>query len=101
MKLYRLSPAAEADLEDIWQFTALNWSHRQAEDYVSSLFDTFVKLGKNPGLGRRADVVMARYRRFRCGHHLIFYVQADDGRVEVVRVLHEKTDVARHLYDGR
>ena len=31
---YRLSPAAEADLENIWDFTAQQWSPDQAESYI-------------------------------------------------------------------
>jgi toxin ParE1/3/4 len=99
MRVYRLSPTAEGDLDDIWQYTALNWSATQAEIYVSRLFDTFVVLGNNHSLGQRMDSIMEGYRRFRCGHHLIFYLSADDGQVEVIRILHEKVDIRSHLDD--
>jgi toxin ParE1/3/4 len=99
MKVYRLSPAAEADLDDIWNYTTITWSQEQAERYVSRLFDTFIKLGENPGLGRNADWVMPGYRRFRCDHHLIFYVNTNKGQADIVRILHEKVDVRRHLDD--
>lgn len=42
----RLSPRAEADLADIWRYTALRWSTRQADiciegmDWVLSAFST-------------------------------------------------------------
>ncbi len=97
MKVYRLTPAAEADLDDIWVYTANTWSTEQAGIYVSRLFDTFVLLGTNQDLGQRVDTIMPGYRRFRCGHHLIFYVSVDDGQIEVVRILHEKVDIHRHL----
>jgi toxin ParE1/3/4 len=97
MKVYRLSPAAEADLDDIWAYTAESWSPEQAEIYVSRLFAAFVKIGQNPGLGQKADWIIPGYRRFRCGHHLIFYVTAGADPANVVRILHEKVDVVRHL----
>jgi toxin ParE1/3/4 len=100
MKVYRLSPAAEADLEDIWTYTATTWSTKQADDYVSRLFDTFVLLGRNHSLGRRVNSIMTGYRRFRRDHHLIFYVSADDGQIEIIRILHEKVDVRLHFDEG-
>jgi len=72
-------------------------STEQAEAYISNLFDMFVLLGTNQGLGQRVDAVIPGYRRLRCDHHLIFYVSAVDGHVEIVRILHEKVDTLRHL----
>lgn len=97
MKRYRLSPAAESDLEDIWAYTAQNWSNEQAHRYVGDLFVTFIKLAANPGLGQQVELLLPGYRRLRSGHHLIFYVHAEDGFIDVMRVLHEKSDVPRHL----
>ncbi len=97
MKVYRLRPTAEADLDDIWLYTANTWSTEQAETYVSRLFDMFVLLGTNQGLGQQVDTIMPGYRRFLCDHHLIFYVCADDGQVEIVRILHEEVDIRCHL----
>ncbi|TWF57267.1 ParE-like toxin of type II ParDE toxin-antitoxin system [Neorhizobium alkalisoli] len=52
---YRLSPAAEADLDDIWAYTATNWSRDQANGYVSNLFDMFIVLGDSPDLGQSVE----------------------------------------------
>ncbi len=101
MKRYRLSPAAEADLDDIWNYTATNWSTEQAETYVGSLFGAFIAIGENPSLGRRVEGGLSSYRRFRRGHHFIFYVQTADGNVDVIRILHEKSDALRHLDDQK
>jgi toxin ParE1/3/4 len=101
MKGYRLSPSAEADLDDIWVYTATTWSDDQAHTYIAKLFDAFVALGDSPELGQSADWIRPQYRRFRCGHHLIFYMKSGHRQVEIVRVLHEKTDVVRHLDKSR
>ena len=94
---YRLSPAAEADLDEIWRYTATTWSVKQAQNYNDCLFDALVLIGDNPALGQRLDKVEAGYRRFHRGHHFIFYVQSADSMVDVIRILHEKSDALRHL----
>ena len=47
--------------------------------------------------GQKMDHVRSQYRRRRAGVHLMFYVVVSDGSVEIIRILHEKTDVIRHL----
>lgn len=34
MAEYRLSPAAERDLEGIWTYTAQQWGAKQADQYI-------------------------------------------------------------------
>jgi toxin ParE1/3/4 len=97
MKGYRLRPAAEVDLDNIWNYTAITWSADQAERNVSGLFDAFASIADNPALGARVDLLREGYRRFKRGHHLIFCVIASGGEVEVIRALHESSDLPQHL----
>ena len=39
MAEYRLSPAAERDLEEIWKYTRKEWGLEQAERYIDLLVD--------------------------------------------------------------
>lgn len=94
---YRLSPAAEADLEAIWAYTVDLWSSQQAERYFETLVAAFEALAINPRIGQRVDWLREGYRRFHAGHHLIFYTELGEGEVDVIRVLHEKSDVASRL----
>ncbi|MCA8927827.1 MAG: type II toxin-antitoxin system RelE/ParE family toxin, partial [Alphaproteobacteria bacterium] len=41
---YRLRPAAQADLEGIWRYTAEQWSADQADRYVDGLQATIALL---------------------------------------------------------
>lgn len=41
MAEYRLSPAAERDLEGIWTYTAQQWGAKQADQYIDILTTTF------------------------------------------------------------
>ncbi|UJW76266.1 type II toxin-antitoxin system RelE/ParE family toxin [Rhizobium sp. SL42] len=52
MSSYSLRPSAEADLEEIWDYTAEIWSVTQAEHYVSDIFASISHLVANPHLGR-------------------------------------------------
>lgn len=92
---YRLRPRAEADLADIWRYTARIWSPGQAERYHADIVAVFQKLGRGAMVGRPVDI---RKGYFKClvGSHVVFYRMADWG-IEVVRVLHRRMDVDRHL----
>ncbi|MCC5981964.1 MAG: type II toxin-antitoxin system RelE/ParE family toxin [Oceanicaulis sp.] len=87
MAEFRLRPAARIDLENIWQDTAARWSQRQAETYVSLLFDAFDAAAEFPFAGQDASDIREGYRQRLSGSHVIFYRPQDYG-VVVVRVLH-------------
>ncbi len=55
------------------------------------------EIGRHPFAGIEVSSIRSDYRRRRAGSHLIFYAILDDGMVEVVRILHERADVPRHL----
>ncbi|WP_197434182.1 MULTISPECIES: type II toxin-antitoxin system RelE/ParE family toxin [Rhizobium/Agrobacterium group] len=45
---YRLRPAAEQDLREIWSYGTERWSHDQAERYLNLLFDKFEEIAAFP-----------------------------------------------------
>ena len=94
-RTYRLFPLAEADLEDIWRYTARTWSGGQAERYHASIVASFEGLADGSKQGRAVDV-RDGYMKYAVGSHLIFYRVTDLG-IDVVRVLHRRMDVDRHL----
>ncbi len=95
MKALVFSPAAEADIDAIYDYSAKYWGVERAERYIDALRDTCIALGAGDFPGRPVDVSPA-YRKQAAGSHVIFF--RDDGtRIVVVRVLHGKQDVERHL----
>jgi len=48
MAEYRLSPAAERDLESIWKYTRSEWGVEQAELYTDLLAAAFQVLAESP-----------------------------------------------------
>ena len=48
MAEYRLTPAAEVDLEGIWRYTAQEWNVEQAHRYIDMLTTAFASLQSSP-----------------------------------------------------
>ncbi|KVL25424.1 plasmid stabilization protein ParE [Burkholderia territorii] len=91
----RLTPLAETDLEDIWSYTVERWSLEQAERYVRDLAAAFERLARGEWLGRPSRAGVG-YRRYTVGSHVVFYRETADT-LDVIRVLHQRMDVDRHL----
>ena len=101
----RLTDQAERDLIDIARWTAENFGARQAEHYVETISLAIEALADGPEtLGTRARDELAPGVRTlhaaRHGHkarHFVVFRVADDHVLEVLRLLHDSMDLARHL----
>lgn len=96
MAEFRLTPAAEGDLESIWIYTARSWGVEQAERYIDALTAAFAELAHSPKTAPSCDHIRAGYRRWSVGRHVIYFRMTDYG-IAVIRVLHERMDAPRHL----
>lgn len=96
MNRYVLSPAARADLDDIWDYGEATWGAAQAEAYIRSLQRAVQTVASDPRRGRNCSKVRAGYFKFAAGVHMLFYRLTDDG-VSIVRILHQSMDFDRHL----
>lgn len=97
MSGYLLSPAAQADLDHIWEYTAERWGVDQAEIYLRELQRSIERAVSTPGIGRACDDIRAGYRKLATGSHMLFYRVTADGVIDVVRILHQRMDIDRHL----
>ena len=89
------SPLAEADLEDIWLFTAQRWSAEQAVTYTTELIGAVEQLARGDRRGRPVSIAEGMLKSL-SGRHVIYFRKTEDSLV-VVRVLHQSMDVERHL----
>ncbi|MGC4027035.1 MAG: type II toxin-antitoxin system RelE/ParE family toxin [Mesorhizobium sp.] len=89
------SPAALADLDAIWDFSADKWSADKADGYVDHIFEACADLSKGRKSGRRVEI-RDGYLKYGVGSHLIFY-RKHNNLLEVIRILHGKMDMERHL----
>lgn len=96
MSIFRLTPAAQRDLSEIWEFTAVRWDELQAEIHVGELRAGLERIAARPERGRACDEIRRGYRRYAVGSHLVFYVASDFG-VDVIRILHQRMDPTRHV----
>ena len=96
MAEYRLTPAAEDDLESIWTYTARQWGMEQADRYIESVTSAFVDLATSPKTAPTCDHIRPGYRRLRVARHMIYFQLTDYG-IAVVRILHDRMDASRHL----
>lgn len=97
MTRYLLSPAAQADLEEIWAYTYDRWGPDQAEEYLRELQRAIERAAANPRIGRACDEIRPGYRQLAAASHTLFYRVSAEGFLDVVRVLHRRIDVDRHL----
>lgn len=100
--LFRVLPAAEADLDDQAAYLARNASLETALRFYDSARTTFEQIARSPGLGERRESTNPRLANLRVRRvegfeaHLIFYRPADDA-IEIIRVLHGARDTDRLL----
>lgn len=95
MKALVFSPAAEADIDSIWDYSTDNWGPDQADRYTDEIRDACDALVSGHKQGRAVDV-RSGYLKCLTGSHVIFYRDRGD-HLEIIRVLHGKQDVGRHL----
>ncbi|MGD9814261.1 MAG: type II toxin-antitoxin system RelE/ParE family toxin [Hyphomonadaceae bacterium] len=73
---FRVTARAQADLDDIADYSLRTWGRAQAARYLQALEARFQWLADNPQLGRARDEVAQGYRSFRQGSHIVFYTSA-------------------------
>jgi toxin ParE1/3/4 len=93
---FRLSPAAEADLEDIFDYTVRLWGLEQAERYIGMIEEACASLAGSPDLGQDCSHVRAGYRRGVVEGHVVYFRPEDYG-IAVIRILHARMDASRYL----
>lgn len=93
---FSLTPAARADLDQIWSYSIENWGVDQAANYIRVIQTTLESLAEGTGISRDANV-RSGYQKARTGSHYIYFRRTDAGLIVVVRILHQSMDVERHI----
>lgn len=98
---YVLSPLAQADLSDIWDYSFSQWGADQADAYVLAIHAACEGLATAVAMGRfaghSAEHIRMGYRKQIVGAHLVFFRSSAISAVDVVRILNQRMDVAAHL----
>lgn len=101
----RLGAAAEIDFANILKWTAENFGARQSRVYRDTLLGAIGELADGPdAVGSKArDEIMSGLRTLhvtrqgRRGSHFLMYRAAPNSTIEIVRILHDRMDLQRHV----
>ena len=85
-----VSPLAEEDLEEIWNFVAER-DVEAADRLIDEITGRFDHLLAYPEAGRARHELLVNLRSLPVKRYVIFYQPTDDG-VEIFRVLHGSRD---------
>lgn len=101
----RLGAAAEVDFANILKWTTETFGPRQSRVYRDVLVQAIGELADGPDVvdSRARDEIMSGLRtlhvarRGRRGSHFLMYRAAPDSTIEIVRILHDRMDLQRHI----
>jgi len=100
----KLAPSAERDFSGIVRWTRKNFGVRQAQIYTATLREALQALHSGPdivGAKRRDDIAPGVHtlhvaRNGRKGRHFIVFRAGKNKVIEVLRLLHDSTDLPKH-----
>lgn len=87
-------PAAENDISDIWDYSADRWGADQANSYTDEIRDACYGIARRAKQG--SSSVLPDFQKYLCGSHVIYFF-ADEDYLNIIRILHQRQDVERHL----
>jgi toxin ParE1/3/4 len=89
--LYELTPTAEQDVRDIYEFGRITFGEKKADEYFLDFYDAFERIGENPRAHRERHEIEPPARVHVFHSHLIFY-KIDSDRLIIGRILHSRAD---------
>ena len=96
MKPFVLTPRAEQDVSDIWDYIADD-NIEAADRVLDALENGMVKLAKNPGIGHWREELTDKRHRFLLVHSYLIVYRYKTKPLQITRVLHAARDVQNIL----
>ncbi|HBE69096.1 MAG TPA: plasmid stabilization protein ParE [Planctomycetaceae bacterium] len=115
MRLFRISSVAESDIEDILAWTHERFGEAARVRYEALIAQAIIDIASNPDrngctprheLAKSASTYHLHWSRNQVSEatgrvkrprHFLLYRIADNGTIEIGRVLHDSMELARHL----
>jgi len=94
---YALRPRAKADFRSIAQYSIEQWGSERARTYIEAINQRLVALAAGQVPARSAHFVRQGYLMSPVGRHMIYFRRNGDGRLDVIRILHQSMNVAAQL----
>ena len=92
----KLAPKARQDFIDILRYTGETWGQAQLLTYRDKINDALQAISQNPQLGHGRSDLPATHLAYLVGTHVIVYRVGPDS-LGVVRILHQRMSLARHV----
>ena len=90
------TPAAQADLDTIWEYTVSTWGVTQAKRYIRSIESAGKAIAAGQKMTQSADYIHPGYRKASVGRHTLYLVTQSE-QITVVRILHQRMDVDNQI----
>lgn len=92
------APAAARDVDQIWDYYAEAAAPDTADRMIATIFSSVERITAHPFQGRSRADIRDGLRSVRAAPYIVFY-RFEPGRVQIVRVLHERRDIEVALAD--
>ena len=99
MANYILTNKAVEDLSNIWNYSFEVWSESQADKYYYMLLDSCQELADEKVFGKKYEDISDNILGFRVGQHIIFYRRLKGNKIEIARILHNRTDLRNRVQE--
>ena len=96
MPKYNLSPAAQASLKTIRQYTVKEFGQKQAKVFLSSLRERMKLLAEQPSQCKERNDIKIGYYSYFVGSHTIYY-RISDTHIDIIDVLHQSMEPVLHI----
>jgi toxin ParE1/3/4 len=93
---FEISKLALKDLDDIWAYSAAQWSKQQANRYYQEIIQIIQEICNNSEIGKTIDYIIQGHRRINVKSHMIVY-KIKQEIIYIDRILHHKMDIEKHL----
>ena len=91
MSGYLLGSFADQQLDEIYDYTAIQWGEDQADRYIEFRFQYFSDVSAKNVIWRAVPAQFGVEGYFgKCAHHFIYWKVLADGDVGFVAILHER-----------
>ena len=91
--------AAQARLEEIWDYTLVKWGEEQADKYLRELAATMRSISTSRHLWKPLrDKRLTGVSFIRSGNHVIFFREIQ-GQIAIISILHQSMDILQRLLE--
>ena len=97
MSTVLFTPAAQSDIENIWNYTIAQWGETQAIKYLQEISIGCIAISTKERPSYSAEDIRTGYQKFYINAHVVFFKINHSNDMEVIRILHQQMDAGRHI----